>query len=561
MPATLTFSATASWPEASTDTSLWSSLAKTLLPPYVNTCRWFAGKARQQTGFAVQTVHVLPLADGDVAYLLILQVTYSRGASESYLLPVSFVTDQAAKTLSFRLSDIPAKGRIGDATLGGRVGTLIDAIYDQRFRQVLFKGMQQGQLVPQVQGRLTFLKGNGLDDGEDTLDSQVLPVDSSNSALAFGGTYFLKLYRKLFSETNPEVDMVSFLTNESNFAHIPAFAGSLVWEHDGTDVTLGMMQRMVPNDMDTWIQTGDNLNDFLYAVPQRVFSIREDVFEQVELLAKRTGEMHCALYKPVREGVSSNPAFAPELFTPEYRDFLIHRFEELLEHRYALLIDNYTKLDAQAQRLAWVFMEAREMIEAFIADFRTRPLSSLRIRIHGDYHLGQVLAVTTDEGESDFIVIDFEGEPESSISERKIKHSPLKDVAGMIRSYHYAVSAKLFNSAETEGLDPDHLQHVSDRWFYLIRQTFLNAYFDVFGAPHPLFKNNTEINYLLLIYLLEKAVYELGYEISYRPAWVKIPLKGIIDVIREIEKIRLNTGDDTPNVPMLQTGLLQTRGA
>jgi maltose alpha-D-glucosyltransferase / alpha-amylase len=320
-----------------------------------------------------------------------------------------------------------------------------------------------------------------------------------------------------------------------------------------------MMQRMVPNDTDSWVQTGDYLNDFLYAVPQRIFSVREEVFEQVELLAKRTGEMHCALYKPIREGIVSDPAFAPEPFTAEYRNFLIQRFEGLLERRYALLIDNYTKLDPQAQRLAWVFMEAKEMIEAFIDDFRTRPLSSLRIRIHGDYHLGQVLAVSTDDDKGDFIVIDFEGEPESSISERKIKHSPLKDVAGMIRSYHYAVSAKLFNSAETEGLDPDHLQRVSDRWFYLIRDTFLNAYFDVFGAPHPLFKNNNEINFLLLIYLLEKAVYELGYEISYRPSWVKIPLKGIIDVVREIEKIRLSSGDNGADVPMLQTGLLQAK--
>ena len=550
------FVSSVAWSGATSD--FWSSLAQTLLPPYVNSCRWFAGKARQQTGFAVQTVHTLPLTDGDVAYLLILEATYVSGPSESYLLPLSFISDRASLRLPFRLADVPAKGRIGDVTLGGRVGTLIDAIYDERFRQALFAGIQQNQTVTQTTGKLTFHRGKGMDEDENTLDSQVLPVDSSNSAMTFGDKYFLKLYRKLFRETNPEVDMVQFLTDESSFANIPAFGGSIVWQRNATpDVTLGMVQRMVSNDMDSWAQTGDYLNDFLYAVPQRIFSVREDVFEKVETLAKRTGEMHCALYKPVREGQPSDPAFAPEPFTDEYRDFLIRRFEDLLERRYALLIDNYTKLDPQAQRLAWVFMEAREMIETFIADFRTRPLDSMRVRIHGDYHLGQVLAITGDDGKDDFIIIDFEGEPESSISERKIKHSPLKDVAGMIRSYHYAVSAKLFNSAETESLDPDHLQRVSDRWFNLIRDTFLNAYFEVFGAPHPLFKNNNETNFLLLIYLLEKAVYELGYEISYRPSWVKIPLKGIIDVVREIEKIRLSNGNDAPDVPMLQTGLLK----
>ena len=553
------FVSSVSWINATNDGSFWSSLAQTLLPSYVNTCRWFAGKARPKTGFSVQTVHTLPLTGGDVAYMLILEATYASGPPERYLLPLSFVTDRASQTLPFRLADVPEKGRIGDVTLSGRVGTLIDAIYDERFRQALFAGIQQSQTVTQTSGQLVFHRGKGLDQDDDTLTSQVLPVDSSNSALVFGDKYFLKLYRKLFSETNPEVDMVAFLTDESRFANIPAFGGSIVWQQDHTNVTIGMMQRMVANEMDSWAQTGDYLNDFLYAVPQRIFSVREDVFEQVELLAKRTGEMHCALYKPTQAGELPNPDFAPEPFTAEYREFVTRRFTDLLERRYALLIDNYTTLDPQAQRLAWVFMEAKEMIETFIADFRTRPLDSLRVRIHGDYHLGQVLAVVNDDGQNDFIVIDFEGEPESSISERKIKHSPLKDVAGMIRSYHYAVSAKLFNSAETEGLDPDHLQRVSDRWFNLIRDTFLNAYFEVFGAPHPLFKNNNETNFLLLIYLLEKAVYELGYEISYRPSWVKIPLKGIIDVVREIEKIRLSNGNDLTDVPMLQTGLLRAK--
>ena len=191
------------------------------------------------------------------------------------------------------------------------------------------------------------------------------------------------------------------------------------------------------------------------------------------------------------------------------------------------------------------------MIEAFVEEFRTRPLESLRIRIHGDYHLGQVLATRDD-----FIIIDFEGEPESSIADRKIKHSPLKDVAGMIRSYHYAVCAKIYYSAETESLAPDHLQRVSDRWFRLIRETYQDAYLDRIGMPHPLFRNNNEINFLLLVYLLEKAVYELGYEISYRPAWVKIPLKGIIDVIREIEKIRISDHGLDDGVPMLLTSIL-----
>lgn len=545
------FASPVAWSDAGQHTDIWSELCQTLLPPYINTCRWFAGKARQQTGLQMRTVMplVIDAESGKVAYLTVLTVSYADGSPESYLLPLSFVSDRATRERAFGVADVPDKGRIGEVQLAGKAGLLIDAIYDERFRNALFNAVYDNQTLPMPEGQVRFQRGLGLDDGDRSLPSQVLPVDSSNSAMTFGDKYFMKLYRKLFRETNPEVDMVAFLTDVGKFTHIPAFGGSFVWERDGiADVTLGMVQRMVPNEKDSWGQTGDYLNDFLYAVPQRLFTIREDVFEKAELLGRRTGEMHNALYKP-----TASADFAPEPFTDDYRTFIINRFESLLEQRYALLIDRYTELDPLAQRLAWVFMEAREMIDAFIQDFRTRPLGSLRTRIHGDYHLGQVLATDTD-----FVIIDFEGEPESSITDRKIKHSPLKDVAGMIRSYHYAVSAKLFNSAETEDLDPAYLQRVSDRWFYLIRDTYLDAYFSTFGSPHPLFKNNNEINFLLLIYLLEKAVYELGYEISYRPSWVKIPLKGIIDVITEIEKIRLSDGEtSSPDIPMLQRGLLK----
>lgn len=535
-----------SWPDLQVDKIFWQMLAADVLPPYANTCRWFAGKARAQKGFSVQTIHQLPTANG-VAYLLIVGADYEEGESERYLLPLAFVATDAPT-----LPDIPEKGRIAEAQIGSVSGVLVDAIYDLDFRSTLFVSIAQNAVLPQTEGQLAFVRGRGLTEGDETLPSRVLPVDSSNSAMVFGTpmqeTYFLKLYRKLFALTNPEVEMVAFLTEEGGFEHIPAFCGSVVWQQENTEVTLGMVQRMVPNDKDSWMQAGDYLNDFLYAVPNRMFAISEDVFDKVELLGRRTGQMHCGLYQPK----TGDAAFAPEPFTDEYRNFLTNRFNDLLDRRYALLVENYDKLDAQAQRLAWVFMEAREMIEAFVGEFRTRPLESLRIRVHGDYHLGQVLAT-----QNDFVIIDFEGEPESTIADRKIKHSPLKDVAGMIRSYHYAVSAKLFNAAETEGIDPEHLQRVSDRWFYLIRDTYLDAYLDEFGSPHPLFKNNNEINFLLLVYLLEKAVYELGYEISYRPSWVKIPLKGIIDVVREIEKIRISDQGHDDSMPMLQTGILK----
>jgi maltose alpha-D-glucosyltransferase/alpha-amylase len=325
--------------------------------------------------------------------------------------------------------------------------------------------------------------------------------------------------------------MIEFLTEHSDFAFIPAFAGSITWQQESeSEITLGMMQRMVDNQADTWEMTGNQLTDFVTAFVDKTFAIKEDVFSQVELLAQRTAEMHLALYAPEAE-----PMFATQKFDDTYRQFIHKRLCDLLDRRYNLLIEKYTSItDPVTRKLAWDFMEAKELIDEFADQILTKDLDSLRIRIHGDYHLGQVLATGND-----YIIIDFEGEPESSITDRKIMHSPLKDVAGMIRSYHYAISAKMLNSNETADMDAFRVQTAADRWYRLIMQTYLEKYLETFGHPHPLFKNNNETNFLLLIYLLEKAVYELGYEISYRPDWVKIPLKGIVNVIREIEKMKM----------------------
>lgn len=490
-----------------------NSLPSEHLIDYLKKCRWFAGKARQVTDCAV--IQEIPFG---AATLWIVEVTYAEGNSERYQLPVAMV-DQMPEQSTEQTLISEQDGRY-----------LIDAIYTDAFRRDLFAHIYRSEWLGDESAELAFVKGKGLDtdDAPEHISTRVLPVDSSNSALVFGEKYFFKLYRKLFDLPNPEVEMIEFLTEHSDFRQMPAFCGSFTLKSTGKpDITLGMMQRMVDAQKDNWDRTGDYLNDFLYAVPNRVFTIQEEVFERVSLLGRRTGEMHRALYNP-----NADATFSPEPFTEEYCQFLQNRLNHLLESRYNLLIDKYTRLDEATQKLAWKFMESKELIDVFSHDLLSRDIQSQRVRIHGDYHLGQVL-----NSGSDFVIIDFEGEPEASIADRKVKHSPLKDVAGMVRSYHYAVSAKVFSSDETRYLESGKLLKVTERWYKLIRDTYLDGYNEAIGWPHPLFKDQNEINSLMLYYLLEKAVYELGYELSYRPDWVKIPLKGIVDVIGEVEKL------------------------
>jgi len=511
------FVLTIEWKGFERDKYVHTVLEDNILPPYIRNCRWFAGKTRK-----IKQLKVRHVVHFEEFIFLMFEARYEEGDNELYLLPISFIEENT--------QTIPAIGVLSKATLDDKMGHLVDAIYDASFRSALFKAIvNQAEITQYNKDLLVFNKGKNFDEESALVDSYLPDIDSSNSAMIFGGKYFLKLYRKLFAETNPEVEMVEFMTEHSEFRNIPLFAGSITWNRkEDAAVTFGVMVELVENIKDDWSMTGDYLNDFLEAFVDGNFQIKESVFDKVSQLAHRTAQMHHALF-----ALRGADKFNAEPFDREYRRYLHEKFEELLDRRYNLLTDNYLKLDVQAQNLAWTFMESKDLILDFIDQILTRPLSSFRTRIHGDYHLGQILATNDD-----LVIIDFEGEPGSNIEERKIKHSPLKDVAGMIRSYHYAVSAKLFNSAETSNTDTIVLQRAANRWYKLIKDTYLEEYLSHFGSPHPLFKDLNEVNYLLLFHLLEKAIYELGYEVIHRPTWVKIPLKGIVEVINEIEKLR-----------------------
>jgi maltose alpha-D-glucosyltransferase/alpha-amylase len=496
------------WQSLSTD-SEWTKAILKALPSFMRHARWFGGK-----GQALKHVicgHCFPLDHlGIRYYFFVAEVHYHDHELENYLIPLA-------------LADHRGEGFAVEAD----GNWIVDATYQPSFQRALFELIVGGKKVLSTDGALAFERGSAVPDSEAYLSSVNPSIDQSNSSVFFNGKYFLKLYRKLFRETNPEVEMLRFLTEKGQYPHVPAYCGSLIWERKNIPpITFGLMMNKVDAKKDNWASTGDELNDFLTAFVRGEFSLHEHVFEQVELLARRTAEMHLALGTRSRE-----KAFAIEKYSDEYREWLHAHLIDLLEGRLEMIAHRYDALDEHAKRMASVLRKNEKRVRRFFGQILTRPLKSLRTRIHGDYHLGQVLYTG-----GDFIIIDFEGEPESSIIERKIKHSPLKDVAGMVRSFHYAVSAKLFFSKETEQMNQERLQRAADRWFYLIRETFTETYLEALGKDQKLFASKAELNFLFLLHLLEKAIYEIGYEINGRPDWVKIPLKGIEQVINELQK-------------------------
>ena len=511
------------WEQLEEDKAAVSWLEQNILYSYMLKCRWFAGKARTLKFCKIQQLLSMPF-DGGQSYLIIVHLGYTYGDEEKYAMPVSFIpADYELIHL------IKPKALITELNIGGKPGWLIDAIYDLRFQTRLFDDIFNSASSPQKHGSLVYHKGKGLAAADANFGYLcVIPdLEQSNSSLVFGNKYFFKLYRKLFREINPEVEMLQFLTEEGGFKNIPAYCGSLAYERpEIPPVTLGLMMQKVSSKSDSWAATGDDLNNFLFMFVDKLFGIQDEVFEKVELLGKRTAEMHLAL-----SASTTDEAFKSEPFNEQYIAHLRGHFAKLLEKRIVLLRENYPKLNQNAQQLADDFLNSETVIDRFFDKVAAADLKSSRIRIHGDYHLGQVLFTGTD-----YLIIDFEGEPESSITDRKIKHSPLKDVAGMIRSFHYAVCAKLYFSMETQNTDPARLQKAADRWYKLITDAYLDAYMQTIGNITGIFGSKTELNFLLQLHLLEKSVYELGYELNGRPDWVRIPLKGIQQVLFEIEK-------------------------
>ncbi|MBC7494019.1 MAG: trehalose synthase, partial [Flavobacterium sp.] len=251
--------------------------------------------------------------------------------------------------------------------------------------------------------------------------------------------------------------------------------------------------------------------------PEIIDWVGLSLFQRIQTLAQRTAEMHIALGSDIHD-----TAFTPTTYNGDYTVWLKNRLLYQFQNRLNIIENSLHKLDGMALELAHQFLENKKLIRKHFVEFDWTKMKSERIRIHGDYHLGQVL-VNGD----DFYLLDFEGEPESTIRDRKVKQPPLKDVAGMFRSFHYAIYATIFNNKEKYPYEQEELFKAGEMLFKYFVGTFLETYIEKAQNENLNIGYSHEIEFLLKYCILEKAVYELGYELNSRPRWAVIPLRGI----------------------------------
>ncbi len=467
-------------------------MESSILPVYLPKQRWFAGKSRQ-----IQEVRVRDWAEVGDAALMFLHVAYHSGDPEEYFAP--FIIRHGASQ-----DDVLQDGLLDDA--------LCIALLNAGELRTQ-KGVIRGE----------FLKRP---EGADRLPIHRATAEQSNSSVTFGEDSILKVFRRQHAGPNPDVEIGKHLAGNGRFDRVAPFLGALEYYPDaGPASAIAVVQGVIPNEGDGWSWTAGELERFYEICARRTTpaegsdAARDAVGayrEAAGVLGRRTAELHVAL------SAGEDPAFAPQEFTQTEIDALASQIRIEAAQTFELLKVRLPELPDDSLEAAGVALRNRRSI----VDRLNLPADhqyGMRIRVHGDYHLGQVL-----RAKNDFAIVDFEGEPARPLEQRRAKVSPLKDVAGMMRSFSYAANSALMNYTARRPEDFASLQPWARLWEATVAGEFIAAYLADADVRKMLPGRDEDVQRLLDAYRLEKAMYELRYELNSRPDWVRIPLAGIL---------------------------------
>jgi maltokinase len=436
--------------------------------------RWYGSKSDEVV--QVQAVDAFPLRDREEPLLAVavVETRFQTGTHELYNVPVGL-----------------RRGKGGFASVEG--WSAFDALEDDELVRGLVEMIRAQERVEHDRGTLEFSTVGGLVEDLGELGAvRAMGSEQSNSSVVLGEELVLKVYRRLEAGVNPELELLRFLT-ERGFPSIASLEGWAAHVGQPLDATLAILQHYVPVQDDGWTLA---LADLAAGSDDRFVSL-------VRRLGEVTGAMHSVLASE-----SSDPAFLPEEPSAEALALIVARIDEEIEQVFLSLPD-----DPLLEPIAGRGDELRDRLQAI---GQSGPLGRL-IRHHGDYHLGQVLWTERD----DWVVLDFEGEPARPLTERRHKRSPLRDVAGMLRSFSYAASA----SSLEHGVDPP------VGWEGQVRSEFLAGYLD--EVDPAIVPSSGALERRLVLFELEKALYELRYELGHRPDWVRVPVAGIVQLLEE----------------------------
>jgi len=524
---------------------------KLLLKEFIQKNRWFRGKARKIKDISI--TDAIPFQSEPVSsFLMIIEVNYIEGKDEHYVVPLSIAFGEDAHDMRTHMPEAV----ISSVSIDEREGLLYDGSYDKGVRDQIMRLIVQRSKIRHRNGELAGIPGKQLSKKirktELPLPSKVLGAEQSNTSILFDNRFFFKMYRGPEEGSNPELDILRALTEDATypFAHFPNFSGSLEYRPaKGDAVSLGLLVDFVPNEGNAWEFTQNSIARFfdrlvsgrdplLKALSERgaegIKSLTEaeerelfDPFfmEMIELLGRRTAEMHMAL-----ASIKNKKDFVPEPFSLLYQKSLYQSFRTLIKRTVSQMKTSRRKLEEEHRALIDdIIGNESLLLNTIKKTLEKKKIGTSKIRVHGDYHLGQVLFTGKD-----FIIIDFEGEPTRSLTARSLKYCPFKDVAGMLRSFHYAIYM-----GELEYLEkhPDAGEVIGpwlEFWYEKIRDLFMDSYLESCGDASFIPSDRKQLDELLSVYIIEKAIYEADYELNNRPDWLRIPLNGLKKILNDL---------------------------
>jgi maltose alpha-D-glucosyltransferase/alpha-amylase len=563
---------------------------ESILPDYLHHCRWYIGNGR-----AVQSTHIaeivpVPYKDAE-AQIVWLEVEYIQGEPQTYVLLLAYAEGESAQYL---LTDQP-RAVVAKLQIKGQDETkiLYDAIADKDFLSSLLNAIAHnhsyrgklGELIASVTDLFPHLTATATQ-----LEPTLLRSAHRNTSIIYGDHLILKLFRKIEGGNNPDLEVRRFLSDKKQIQHFTRIAGVLEYRRPNTDtMTVGILQEYILDARNTWDYTLDSLRDYfehimvqhssLTEVPVPSGSLLElqssfdsvETLEDLEIAKHRDGDSSAAFsmgsraypasseashsFDPSTQLLASqvigsylanakllgqctaelhlalasdpeNPDFAPEPFSSFYQRSIYQYARNLSGQTLLSLKQRLKLLPAKSQELARALLNRQDQLMGQFQLVLNQKITAMRTRTHGDYHLGQVLYTGKD-----FVIIDFEGEPSRNLSERRMKRSPLRDVAEMLQSFGYAANVALRNEIESGIIRPEMLP-VMEQWVQFwerwVSAAFLHAYLKAADCANFLPKSQQELQVLLDSYLLEKMLYSLSCELNGRPDWVEIPLRRIL---------------------------------
>ncbi|SHE29369.1 maltose alpha-D-glucosyltransferase [Flavisolibacter ginsengisoli] len=528
--------------------SFLAELEKNILPHYLYKTNWFVGKERSIHDISIIENNRITIATNEIN-LLLLEVNYENGLPENYILPITVAKDPLMKTIKENYSE----SVIALLKSGNERALLCDAFYIPEFQQWIFRNLQSNSTIKLPGSLLQFTAEEAVKSytAGTELKSRIHPGHQKNTSIAFDNRFFLKLYRKVDSDINPDVELSYYLAKRTAFTYTPLYLGKLEWQIAKRSFVLGQIQEMVENHGDGRTYMTERLNNYIERIlaknhynnnlPECFSSLTEPLSydqlpqelqtllggpasEQSQLLGKRVAMMHIALSS------GKDKDFVPEEFSLHYQRSLFSSMQSMVRETF----QNISKVPPGTRNENFhqlkEIVNKKDILLNILKEIYSKKIEASKIRIHGNLHLQQILFTGKD-----IAIHDFGGNPHRNYSERRLKRSAFRDVASMIRSFYYVAHKTFLNSNQFDKDEMNALLPFATIWSHYMSGFFLKAYLEKSKGNSFIPENRSELEILIRTQLLEGAINDLNFELNHRPEYIFIPLKIIDAIVNPVE--------------------------